>query len=164
MARLLLDSGIPWWMLRCLRFPVSQHHKSDPNPAEVVHFLNMGAIDPITADSKVYSSSSSSPERRDVNDTKSLEAYTSARAVEPPKSNLHSTFDKVDDYRHYKPISTYEGLHRWDPEFEWEPQEEKRLVRRVEYYDPSRDCITEWSTARLQNLRILLPHVLFFAA
>lgn len=31
----------------------------------------------------------------------------------------------------YKPIAEYEGAHRWDPSFEWEPKEEKRLVRRV---------------------------------
>lgn len=31
----------------------------------------------------------------------------------------------------YKPIAEYEGAHRWDPSFEWEEKEEKKLVRRV---------------------------------
>lgn len=31
----------------------------------------------------------------------------------------------------YKPIAEYEGAHRWDPSFEWEEKEERKLVRRV---------------------------------
>lgn len=31
----------------------------------------------------------------------------------------------------YKPIETYEGYHRFDPDFQWEPKEEKKLVRKV---------------------------------
>ncbi|KAI7701947.1 MFS general substrate transporter, partial [Hortaea werneckii] len=33
----------------------------------------------------------------------------------------------------YKPIDTYEGRHRYNPNFEWESAEEKRLVRRIDY-------------------------------
>ena len=33
----------------------------------------------------------------------------------------------------YKPIDTYEGRHRYDPNFEWGPAEEKRLVRKIDY-------------------------------
>lgn len=32
---------------------------------------------------------------------------------------------------HYRPVDTYEGLHRYDPDFEWEPEEERRVVRKV---------------------------------
>jgi hypothetical protein len=31
----------------------------------------------------------------------------------------------------YEPIPEYEGRHRWDPKFEWEPAEEKKLIRKV---------------------------------
>ena len=31
----------------------------------------------------------------------------------------------------YKPVESYEGRHRYDPYFEWEPHEEKKVVRRV---------------------------------
>lgn len=41
------------------------------------------------------------------------------------------TFSTVDDVRFYKPIESYEGFHRWDPYFEWEDKEEKKLVRKV---------------------------------
>lgn len=32
---------------------------------------------------------------------------------------------------HYRPVDTYEGLHRYDPDFEWEPEEERKVVRKV---------------------------------
>jgi hypothetical protein len=35
----------------------------------------------------------------------------------------------LDDY--YKPQPHWEGLHRYDPDFTWEPLEEKRLVRKI---------------------------------
>lgn len=38
--------------------------------------------------------------------------------------------DGVDD-EFYKPIPKYEGIHRYDPGFTWEPKEEKRVVRKV---------------------------------
>lgn len=31
----------------------------------------------------------------------------------------------------YEPIPEYEGRHRWDPTAEWNPAEEKKLVRTV---------------------------------
>lgn len=31
----------------------------------------------------------------------------------------------------YVPIEKYEGRHRWDPDFEWTDEEEKKIVRRV---------------------------------
>ncbi|KAF1844765.1 MFS general substrate transporter [Cucurbitaria berberidis CBS 394.84] len=36
------------------------------------------------------------------------------------------------DEEFYKPIAQYEGIHRYDPYFEWEPQEEKKVVRKVD--------------------------------
>lgn len=32
---------------------------------------------------------------------------------------------------HYRPVESYEGFHRYDPDFEWEPEEEKKVVRKV---------------------------------
>jgi hypothetical protein len=31
----------------------------------------------------------------------------------------------------YRPVDSYEGLHRYDPDFEWEPEEERKVVRKV---------------------------------
>ena len=42
-----------------------------------------------------------------------------------------STFDHDSAEEFYAPIAEYEGAHRYDPKFEWEPKEEKQVVRRV---------------------------------
>jgi hypothetical protein len=44
---------------------------------------------------------------------------------------IDSTFDTTEDPRFYKPIPEYEGIHRWDPDFEWTETEEKAIVRKV---------------------------------
>jgi hypothetical protein len=45
------------------------------------------------------------------------------------------TFNAVEGHHFYRPIDSYEGLHRWDPEFEWTEDEEKKIVRKViEYF------------------------------
>ena len=41
------------------------------------------------------------------------------------------TFDTSGLNDYYKPISSYEGIHRFDPTFEWEAKEEQRVVRKV---------------------------------
>ncbi|USP81317.1 hypothetical protein yc1106_08591 [Curvularia clavata] len=33
---------------------------------------------------------------------------------------------------HYRPVDTYEGIHRYDPFFEWEPEEERKVVRKID--------------------------------
>ncbi|KAL1600959.1 hypothetical protein SLS59_005624 [Nothophoma quercina] len=33
---------------------------------------------------------------------------------------------------HYRPVDSYEGLHRYDPDFDWEPEEEKKVVRKID--------------------------------
>lgn len=35
------------------------------------------------------------------------------------------------DQKRWKPLDSYEGAHRYDPDFEWDADEEKKLVRRV---------------------------------
>ncbi|KAF2711957.1 MFS general substrate transporter [Pleomassaria siparia CBS 279.74] len=34
--------------------------------------------------------------------------------------------------RQNRPVDSYEGIHRFDPDFEWEPEEEKRIVRKID--------------------------------
>lgn len=41
----------------------------------------------------------------------------------------------------YRPIDSYEGLHRYDPEFVWSPQQERRLVRKVDWRICSWVCL-----------------------
>lgn len=49
--------------------------------------------------------------------------------VESLKPN--QTFQTFGNASYYKPIEGYEGAHRYDPKLEWEPKEEKKLVRKV---------------------------------
>jgi len=35
--------------------------------------------------------------------------------------------------RYYEPIDSYEGKHRWDPKAEWTEEEEKKVVRKLDY-------------------------------
>jgi len=35
---------------------------------------------------------------------------------------------------HFRPVATYEGIHRYDPDFDWELKEEKKVVRKVSEY------------------------------
>ncbi|KAL2865736.1 putative transporter [Aspergillus lucknowensis] len=51
-------------------------------------------------------------------------------------------FDTTEDPRFYKPIPEYEGIHRWDPEFDWTEEEEKRLVRKIDWRICTFACIT----------------------
>ncbi|OAK93643.1 MFS general substrate transporter [Phaeosphaeriaceae sp. SRC1lsM3a] len=32
----------------------------------------------------------------------------------------------------YRPVDSYEGLHRYDPDFEWEPEEERKVIRKID--------------------------------
>ncbi|OAP59903.1 hypothetical protein AYL99_04905 [Fonsecaea erecta] len=42
------------------------------------------------------------------------------------------TFLRVQGEENYVPIERWEGRHRFDPSFEWEPAEEKRIVRKID--------------------------------
>ncbi|KAJ9618824.1 hypothetical protein H2204_012900 [Knufia peltigerae] len=52
------------------------------------------------------------------------------------------TFIRVDGENAYVPIDRYEGRHRWDPEFEWDPAEEKKLVRKIDWKICTWVCLT----------------------
>ncbi|KAL9052608.1 MAG: hypothetical protein Q9162_005298 [Coniocarpon cinnabarinum] len=41
-----------------------------------------------------------------------------------------TTFDTSELSEFYKPIDSYEGRHRFDPDFQWDAQEEKKIVRK----------------------------------
>lgn len=57
----------------------------------------------------------------------------SSRITEVLKTRRQNAgaYDNADATRYYKPMPQYEGLHRWDPEFEWDEKEEKQLIRKV---------------------------------
>ncbi|KAJ9635923.1 hypothetical protein H2201_000081 [Coniosporium apollinis] len=48
------------------------------------------------------------------------------------KPGESQTFMTTGLESYYKPIDKYEGLHRFDPEFEWEPEHELKVVRKID--------------------------------
>ncbi|KAF7631384.1 permease of the major facilitator superfamily [Aspergillus flavus] len=52
-----------------------------------------------------------------------------------------STFE-TEDHRLYRPIDSYEGIHRWDPDFEWTEEEERKIVRKIDWRVCTFACVT----------------------
>ncbi|KAL2443845.1 putative transporter [Exophiala dermatitidis] len=52
------------------------------------------------------------------------------------------TFLRVPGEDTYVPIDKYEGRHRWDPQFQWDPIEEKQLVRKIDIRICAWVCLT----------------------
>ena len=61
---------------------------------------------------------------------------TKLDAVESLGRHVYETDDTKEIY---KPIAGYEGSHRFDPSFQWDPEEERKLVRMVSLSFP---CFT----------------------
>ncbi|OQE37994.1 hypothetical protein PENCOP_c009G02691 [Penicillium coprophilum] len=55
---------------------------------------------------------------------------------------LEGTFEAREGHHFYRPIDSYEGLHRWDPNFEWTEQEEKIIVRKIDARVCTFACVT----------------------
>lgn len=68
------------------------------------------------------------PQVHTASDTASSSSFEGRRGHIKP---VDCAFDATEDPRYYKPIPEYEGIHRWDPEFEWTEAEEKAVVKKV---------------------------------
>ncbi|OGE54228.1 hypothetical protein PENARI_c006G05855 [Penicillium arizonense] len=70
---------------------------------------------------------------------------SSSSSIDGPvaySKQIDSTFDTTEDPRFYKPIPEYEGIHRWDPDFEWTEAEEKAVVRKIDWRVCTFACVT----------------------
>lgn len=54
------------------------------------------------------------------------------------------------------PHETYEGRHRWDPDLTWTADEERKVVRKTDFYLLSCLCVMVRSSIILPPLHILL--------
>ncbi|KAL1297930.1 hypothetical protein AAFC00_006443 [Neodothiora populina] len=79
----------------------------------------------------------------DYQHTPDLKAYPVAAVDEPTlfAKSGNKPFDSDSFQSYFRPVETYEGIHRFDPSFEWEPQEEKKLVRKIDYRICSWVCL-----------------------
>ncbi|KAK4634420.1 hypothetical protein CLAFUW4_01239 [Fulvia fulva] len=83
---------------------------------------------------------SSSPDRVQGD----LKAFPEAVITEPSffQRAGGKTFEIESLASYHKPIDeSYEGYHRYDPDFQWEGKEEKRVVRRIDYRICSWVCL-----------------------
>ncbi|KAF9737858.1 hypothetical protein PMIN06_004306 [Paraphaeosphaeria minitans] len=59
--------------------------------------------------------------------------YSSDNASEAEHQTTGATFSGAGlKARFYEPMNQYEGKHRYDPDFVWEPEEERKVVRRID--------------------------------
>jgi hypothetical protein len=66
--------------------------------------------------------------RRSINSNSPILPKTSEDFDEQiPPTTLDT--DGLENY--YKPIDGYEGAHRFDPEYTWDPIDERKVVRKV---------------------------------
>ncbi|KAK8248515.1 major facilitator superfamily domain-containing protein [Phyllosticta capitalensis] len=67
-------------------------------------------------------------------DAKSYSKKTDVIYEETPLDAIReeSAFATEGIEKYYRPVEGYEGIHRWDPDFEWEPSEEKRVVKKID--------------------------------
>ncbi|KAJ5641256.1 hypothetical protein N7490_005256 [Penicillium lividum] len=54
----------------------------------------------------------------------------------------NATFQVKEGHEFYRPIDSYEGIHRWDPEFEWTEEEERKIVRKIDHRVLTFACVT----------------------
>ncbi|KAJ5547425.1 hypothetical protein N7494_005010 [Penicillium frequentans] len=54
----------------------------------------------------------------------------------------NGTFQVKEGHEYYRPIDSYEGMHRWDPGFEWTEEEEKNIVRKIDARVLTFACVT----------------------
>ncbi|KAJ5687944.1 hypothetical protein N7536_010563 [Penicillium majusculum] len=57
-------------------------------------------------------------------------------------SKGEGTFEASEGHHFYRPIDSYEGLHRWDPDFQWTETEEKKIVRKIDARVCTFACVT----------------------
>lgn len=71
-----------------------------------------------------------------------IKAFPEAAVTETPnlfkRAGDRTTWDTGSLDSYYKPIDSYEGIHRYDPDFQWEPKEERRVVRKVRVLETSK--------------------------
>jgi hypothetical protein len=66
--------------------------------------------------------------------TGSSAGYDSKNDSTDSLNSHHNVYNNAESKEIYKPIEGYEGAHRFDPSFKWDPAEEKKLVKTVSLY------------------------------
>ena len=54
---------------------------------------------------------------------------SSAEETSTPQDGTTFASSDLDEF--WRPVDNYEGLHRYDPKFDWEPSDERKIIRKV---------------------------------
>lgn len=101
------------------------------SPARDFDKQSIISVKPVSSSSGSQSPDSScSDTEHDVSDKPGFAATVEA-AEGPRQRKGHSTFKDEGLGQFWKPLDTYEGAHRFDRDFHWEEEEEKKLVKKV---------------------------------
>nr|POE96439.1 hypothetical protein CFP56_56489 [Quercus suber] len=82
------------------------------------------------------STSSGTDQAHSLEHTTDLKVFREAVVAETSiwkRGQGDTTFDNESLESLYKPIESYEGYHRFDPDFQWDRKEEQRVVRKIDY-------------------------------
>lgn len=69
-----------------------------------------------------------------------------SKAVKKSEYNNRDAFIGGGTLESYEPIAEYEGRHRYDPKAQWTEEEEKKLVRKLDYRICSWVCLMFFGT------------------
>lgn len=69
------------------------------------------------------------------------------KEAKKPQYNNRDAFIGGGTLESYEPIPEYEGRHRYDPKAQWTEDEEKKLVRKLDYRICSWVCLMFFGTA-----------------
>ncbi|KAK5009266.1 hypothetical protein LTR28_001901 [Elasticomyces elasticus] len=86
---------------------------------------------------RASSSNNSLPPKAEVN----IFLATAVNESSVFRKTVDQTFDNESIESFYKPMDSYDGRHRYDPDLQWEPEEEKRVVRKIDYRICSWVCL-----------------------
>ena len=102
------------------------------------------AVGPLLSRKRVDSSTGSSLEKDAFKGHATIgHASGTGHGIDPSKHS--ATFETSGNESFFVPIEKYEGRHRYDPTFEWEPLEERKLVRKVCTHSQTISCLVDQS-------------------
>jgi hypothetical protein len=105
-------------------------------------FLNwIMALESTKSDSSGFEKESSGFEKEDNHFSK---RDHNALEAELPEYTPGGTFETAGLENYYSPIESYEGKHRYDPEYKWSPEDEKKVVRKVREKTLIQECGLMW--------------------
>ncbi|KAL7416906.1 major facilitator superfamily domain-containing protein [Mrakia frigida] len=88
---------------------------------------------PIATNPKVPSSPSPSRDGSGASSpTDEKKSYADVSALEADEITLNDVLDEEERKKLHQPIESYEGFHRYDPAATWTPQEEKKIVNKID--------------------------------